>query len=183
MLGIPVRAPAYRPAVAIATASEADVPALIALINALAAERSQLFIQPVDPASGVAVLRTHLAAIAENGAEAVLVARDGEALVGLITGARGGHPARRGVVEIGLGVRPSHRARGIGFALLTALEDWARAASCHRLSLRVVTTNTPALALYRRAGFTVEGLLEGTAILDGKPVNELQMGKSLAPAA
>lgn len=158
-----------------------DVRELIALINTLAAERSQLFIQPVDPVTGVAALHAHLAAIAISRSEAVLVARDGAALVGLVTGTLGSHPARRGVVDIGIGVRATHRGRGVGSALLAALERWARSASCHRLSLHVVTTNAAAIALYRKAGFAVEGTLKATAILDGRPIDELQMGKLLAP--
>jgi RimJ/RimL family protein N-acetyltransferase len=165
----------------IAVPSEADVPALIALINALAAERNQLFIQPVDPLTGIEALRAHLAAIAANSEEAVLVARDRGELVGLITGTRGSHPARRGAVEIGIGVRASHRNKGIGFALLTALERWARATGCHRLSLRVVTGNAPAIALYRKAGFLIEGMLDATALLEGQAIDELQMGKTLSP--
>ena len=69
-----------KPAIAIAVPGEDDIPALIGLINALAAERSQLFIQPIDPVSGIAALRAHLAAIATSVDEAVLVARDGHAL-------------------------------------------------------------------------------------------------------
>jgi len=157
-----------------------DIPALIALINALAAEHSQLFIQPIDPISGIPVLRKHLAAIAASGDEAVFVARDGGALVGLVTGIRGSHPARRGVVDIGIGVLPGYRSRHIGSALLGALEAWARASGCHRLSLHVATTNAPAIALYRKACFAIEGKLEQTAILDGRWVDEFQMGKILA---
>ncbi|HWE75414.1 MAG TPA: GNAT family N-acetyltransferase [Stellaceae bacterium] len=179
---------ALRPAtsyssITVAAPGEADVPALIALINTLAAERNQLFIQPVDPISGRKLVSVHLAAIAASGNEVVLVARDRDQLVGLITGMRGDHPARRGVVEIGIGVRASHRSQGVGFALMMALERWAREAGCHRLSLRVVTRNTPAIALYRKAGFAVEGMLEATAILDGLRIDELQMGKTLGPTA
>lgn len=171
------------PAAVIGVPGEADVPDLIALINTLAAERSQLFIQPVDPVTGVAALREHLAAIAASGSEAVLVARDDDELVGLVTGTRGSHPSRRGVIEIGIGVRATHRGRGIGFALLAALERWALSTSCHRLSLHVVTSNTAAIALYRKIGFVVEGTLKANAILDGHPLDELQMGKLLGPLA
>jgi RimJ/RimL family protein N-acetyltransferase len=167
--------------VTVAPPGEADVPALIALINTLATERNQLFIQPIDRASGEPLLRAHLASIATSGNETVLVARDREQLVGLITGMRGDHPARRGVVEIGIGVRVSHRSQGVGFSLMMALERWAREAGCHRLSLRVVTRNAPAIALYRKAGFAIEGMLEATAILDGQRIDELQMGKTLGP--
>jgi RimJ/RimL family protein N-acetyltransferase len=165
--------------------SEHDVVALIALINALAAEPSQLFIQPIDPTNGIVLLRQHLAAIRASGGEVVLVARElgmvsGE-LIGLITGTRGVHPARRGVVEVGIGIRATHRGRGVGFALLTALEDWARTHACHRLHLQVATTNTPAIALYRKAAFVLEGKMKATAIVDGQHIDEIKMAKILGP--
>ena len=52
---------ALRPAaicsdIKVAVPGDADVPALIELINTLAAERNQLFIQPVDPISGQVLL-------------------------------------------------------------------------------------------------------------------------------
>lgn len=180
-LSRPAVSPSPALAAKIGVPGDDDVPALVALINALAAERNQLFIQPVDPVTGIAAVRAHLAAIALSGAETVLVARDGYELVGLITGTRGGHPARRGVIDIGIGVRASHRGKGIGFALLTALETWARNAGCHRLQLHVVTGNAPAIALYRKAGFAVEGKLEATAMLDGETLDEFEMGKLIGP--
>ena len=181
MSAVPNLVAPLSPAATIGVPGEDDVPALIALINTLAAEHSQLFIQPVDPVTGVAALRAHLAAIATSGSEAVLVARDGSSLSGLVTGTRGGHPARRGVIDIGIGVRADHRGQGIGFALLAALEAWAHGAGCHRLQLHVVTTNAPAIALYRKAGFAIEGKREATAMLDGQMLDEFEMGKLLHP--
>lgn len=169
--------------IAISTPDVAEIPRLITLINALAYEHSELFIQPIDPVTGRDQLRRHLMSIAASGDETVLVARDGDALVGLITGMRGDHPARRGVVEIGVGVLPEYRGQGIGFALMMALERWAREAGCHRLSLRVVTRNAAAIKLYCKAGFAIEGRLEATAMLDGQRLDELQMGKALGPAS
>jgi RimJ/RimL family protein N-acetyltransferase len=171
----------HKSEVVIGAPGDADIRELIVLINALADEQSELFIQPIDPVSGPAQLRHHLASIAASGDEVILVARDGDALVGLITGIRGNHPARRGVVEIGIGVLAESRGQGIGFALMMALERWAREAGCHRLSLRVVTRNAVAIKLYCKAGFAVEGRLHATAMLDGQRVDEMQMGKTLRP--
>jgi GNAT superfamily N-acetyltransferase len=56
------------------------------------------------------------------------------------------------IPELTIGVRPEHRGRGIGGALLTGLLDRARAAGLDALSLSVERTN-PALALYERHGF------------------------------
>ena len=126
------------------------VPALIALINTLAAEHNQLFIQPIDPASGEKLLRAHLASIATSGNETVLVARDREQLVGLITGMRGDHPARRGVVEIGIGVRASHRSQGVGFSLMMALSSAGHAkpavTACRCASSRATRRRSPFIA-------------------------------------
>lgn len=104
----------------------AEVPALITLVNTLATEPNFFFINPIDPVNGVAVVRNHLETIAASATEAVLVAHIGTDLAGLITGTRGVHPARRGAVDVGLGVRPDWRRRGIGQMLLRALERWAR---------------------------------------------------------
>jgi RimJ/RimL family protein N-acetyltransferase len=50
-----------------------------------------------------------------------------------------------------------HRGGGIGRALLSALIDWARAGGAHKVSLSVWPTNHPAIGLYARFGFQVEG--------------------------
>lgn len=165
--------------VAVAVPTNADVPELIALINILATERNFLFIMPIDPKSGVSVVISHLASIAATGNEAVLIARSDGEMVGLITGIRGTHPARRGSVEIGIGVRPDQRGRGVGLHLMTGLEAWARRVGCHRLQLRVVTTNLPAIALYRKVGFATEGVLRAGAIVGGMRYDDLQMAKIL----
>jgi RimJ/RimL family protein N-acetyltransferase len=156
-----------------------DVPALAALINELAREATFLFIMPIEGASGTAALRGHLASIAAGGGGFVLVADGGGDLVGLATATRGHHPARRGAAEIGIGVRASARGRGIGRALMLGVEHWASNAGIRRLHLSVVTTNAPAIALYRGLGFAEEGVLRASAEVDGVFVDELAMAKLL----
>jgi GNAT superfamily N-acetyltransferase len=168
-------APASAVDVAIPTA--ADVPALIALVNALATEPNFLFINPIDPVAGVAIVKSHLDAIAANRNEIVLVAREGSELVGLVTGLRGTHPARRGAIDIGLGVLPDHRRRGIGRVLMLGLERWALSVGCHRLQLRVTTENAAAFALYRKCGFLVEGVYHAGAMIDGRYYDDFEMAK------
>lgn len=62
-----------------------------------------------------------------------------------------------GVVDLGMFVVEGQRGGGIGSALLEAVIDWARAANAHKISLGVWPTNHPAIGLYARYGFRVEG--------------------------
>jgi RimJ/RimL family protein N-acetyltransferase len=62
-----------------------------------------------------------------------------------------------GIAELGMFVVGGHRGGGVGRALLEAVIDWARAAGAHKVSLAAWPTNHPALGLYARYGFRVEG--------------------------
>ena len=165
------------PRIVVGAPAERDIPGLIALINALAAEAGALFVNPIDTETGPEALRIHLAAMAQSGNEAVLVAEREGTLAGFLTARRGVHPATRGVAEIGIGVAAAHRRIGIGRALMTALDGWASAAGIHRVQLDVVASNTPAIALYRQFGYEVEGMLRASARIDGRMVDRLMMAK------
>lgn len=51
-------------------------------------------------------------------------------------------------------VATEHRRRGLATAVMGALQRWAADRGAHSVYLQVVADNEPALALYRRAGFT-----------------------------
>lgn len=50
-------------------------------------------------------------------------------------------------------VHEKHRGAGVGRALLAAAETAARARGCCKITLEVLSNNTPAIAAYDRAGF------------------------------
>jgi ribosomal protein S18 acetylase RimI-like enzyme len=79
----------------------------------------------------------------------------------------------------GLAVRPAARRRGAGSALLAAAEDFARARSARKLSLRVFSTNAAAIRLYERLGFQREGLLREEFLINGAYVDDVLMTKYL----
>lgn len=58
--------------------------------------------------------------------------------------------------ELSMGVKPAHRGRGVGSALLDMVIAQARVRHCRALSLSVEDGNG-AKSLYRRAGFIVVG--------------------------
>jgi ribosomal-protein-alanine N-acetyltransferase len=56
-----------------------------------------------------------------------------------------------------LAVAPSERRQGNGHLLVTHMLEKARAEGCRNATLEVRGSNQAALALYRKAGFTVQG--------------------------
>lgn len=54
---------------------------------------------------------------------------------------------------VSLWVSPAARGRGVGDALIAAVEEWARGIGAARLRLEVVMSNMPARSLYVRNGF------------------------------
>lgn len=79
----------------------------------------------------------------------------------------------------GLAVAPGSRGRGVATALLAAAERFARERGGSKLSLRVLSTNEPALRLYERAGFRREGTLRAEFCIQGSYVDDIIMAKQL----
>lgn len=76
-------------------------------------------------------------------------------------------------------VAPEHRGQGIGRMLLDAAIHWARQRSSAWLSLGVTCADTPALHLYRNAGFVIVGAPE--PLRDGAELQVQNMRLALAP--
>ncbi|MBT2429450.1 GNAT family N-acetyltransferase [Streptomyces sp. ISL-112] len=81
----------------------------------------------------------------------------------------------------GLAVAAWARGAGVGRTLLRAAFAEARRQGAERITLRVLGHNTPARALYASEGFAVEGVLSGEFFLHGRYVDDVLMGRSLAP--
>jgi L-phenylalanine/L-methionine N-acetyltransferase len=82
------------------------------------------------------------------------------------------------VGQIGMGVHDDWTGKGIGTRLLAALIDPAdRWLGLRRLQLTVFSDNEPAIRLYRRFGFEVEGTHREFALRDGALVDALVMAR------
>lgn len=84
---------------------------------------------------------------------------------------------RRG--GLGMGLLPEYRGQGLGSKLLGSVLDHAKNFGLEKVELHVYTSNQTAIALYKKFGFEIEGLIKKYRILDGEYFDALTMAKFL----
>jgi putative acetyltransferase len=87
-------------------------------------------------------------------------------------------PRRRHTGQIGMAVRDDWQGKGVGSALMQAAVDLAdRWLNLDRLELEVYIDNEPAVRLYRKFGFTIEGTMIRYGYRDGQFVDAYMMAR------
>lgn len=137
--------------IAIGHATDADTEALAALW-----ERAGLTRPWNDPHADIALAR-------RGPHSTILVARDGGRILG---SAMVGHDGHRGWVYY-LAVEPDLQGRGLGRALLRAVEDWLRARAVPKLMLLVRPDNEKVRGFYAAEGYVEEPRIVFSRRLDG----------------
>jgi L-amino acid N-acyltransferase YncA/DNA-binding transcriptional ArsR family regulator len=89
-------------------------------------------------------------------------------------------PAYDHVVDLSVYVAREERGRGVGDALLGALEQRARSLGYHKMVLAAFPTNAPGMRLYERHAFQTVGVYHEQGMLDGAWVDVIAMEKILA---
>ena len=101
---------------------------------------------------------------------------------GRVVGTLGLHveanPRRRHCAGLGMAVHDDDQGHGVGTALLAAALDLAdNWLGVRRVELHVYPDNAPAIRLYERFGFAVEGTARDYAFRGGAYVDALMMGR------
>lgn len=135
--------------VRIRAASTSDLPVLVDLLTALFTIEADFSPDTEAQRLGLALM------LSDPRRRMVLVAERGGAVVGMVTGQLLVSTAEGGlsVLVEDMVVEEASRGRGVGRALLSAIEDWAAERGATRLQLLADRENAPALAFYDRAGW------------------------------
>jgi putative acetyltransferase len=91
------------------------------------------------------------------------------------------NPRRKGTGDLIIYLHQDFHNVGLGTAMLTKLIELAKEEGLHRVGLDVIADNKPAIRLYQKFGFKVEGVKKEAYFgEDGKYHDELVMGLILA---
>ncbi|MCQ4158568.1 GNAT family N-acetyltransferase [Roseomonas sp. GC11] len=137
-------------------ATEADLPAILAILNQ--AIRETLAVWHTEEAT----LEARLSWLRERQGRGlpVLVVAEGDTILGFASyGDFRPFAGYAQTVEHSIYVDPAAQGRGLGSALLAALLERARAAGLHVMVGAIEAGNTASIALHRKAGFVEAGRL------------------------
>jgi putative acetyltransferase len=130
------------------------------------------------PFPSVEQWRKRLAEPAEGLFSLVACVEDNEVVGQLALQTFPHRPRRHHVGQIGMAVRDDWQGKGVGTALMQAAIELAdKWLNLIRLELDVFTDNVPAIRLYEKFGFTIEGTLVDFAFRDGQYVDTYIMAR------
>ena len=161
---------------AIRDATEADLPAILAIHNHHIAETTAIWRnRPADLAERQAWFAERLA----KGFP-VLVAEEAGRFLGYASyGPFRAGEGYDGAVENSVYVVEEAQGRGVAMALMEALVDRARAEGRHSMVAGIGLPNDASIALHRKLGFAERGTLEGIGRKFGRELDLLFMQKAL----
>ncbi|MFD0048078.1 arsinothricin resistance N-acetyltransferase ArsN1 family A [Actinomycetes bacterium NPDC127524] len=87
-----------------------------------------------------------------------------------------------GVADLSVYISRSHRGKGIGSMLLSAIEEKAKESDFHKIVLFTFPFNQLGQGLYRKFGYREVGVFNKQGIMDGKFVDVMAMEKLLGYA-
>jgi RimJ/RimL family protein N-acetyltransferase len=148
----------------------ADFEAMVSMFQRLSAEALRYGLPPYD--------RTRLERwVSGLDGGILLLALEREKVVGVALISGLWNTRRRGVGEFVTYVHQDYHGQGLGTFLTKSILEEARRKGFHKITLKVVADNLPAIKAYERAGFVQEGRLREEFVDDGgKYHDQLVMG-------
>lgn len=144
-----------------------DAVARLALKRQLDRETHSMLLEPDERTETADDLRVALERIAGIPNSVVLVAESDRQLIGYVGATGGAYRRDRHTAYVVIGVLAAASGRGVGGALLEALDGWAGQAYVRRFELTVMASNERAGRLYERHGFLREGCRRACLTVDG----------------
>ncbi len=154
-----------------------DAKKIVDFYNYVGGETSFLSFEKDEYPLGVKEQEEDIKGLEGNVNNTMLLALDGEEIVGIATIHSSHKIKSRHEGELGIVVAKEYQGQGIGSRLIEMLIDWCKGNGVTtRIRLDTRADNTMAVSLYLKFGFMVEGCLKNQTLLDGKYYDLYIMG-------
>lgn len=154
-----------------------DAKKIVDFYNYVGGETSFLSFEKDEYPLGAEEQEAEIKRLEGNVNKTMLLALDGEEIVGIATINSSHKLKSRHEGELGIVVAQKYQGQGIGSRLIQMLIDWCKGNGVTtRIRLDTRTDNTAAVSLYLKFGFVVEGCLRNQTLLNGKYYDLYIMG-------
>lgn len=138
-------------------------------------ESSFMLYEPLERKTTVLEMENNIDSTISSGS--IIYILEEEEICGYVLASRGRANKNKHSAYIVIGILEKTCNKGYGRKLLTKIEQWAKINMVTRLELTVMENNKPALALYKKMGYEIEGRKVNSLKMKGEFVNEFYMGK------
>ena len=141
---------------------------LIALLDQIGHESSFTSLDENGIAMSESEMELFIDQQAQSENQITLLAFLNDELVGVVNITADQRPRVRHIGDVFLGIKKAYWGNGLGSILMEEAIEWAQSSgSIRRLQLTVQKRNTAAVHLYEKMGFSIEGLQERGACIEG----------------
>lgn len=159
--------------------TRSDAEEYLNLIKVIDAESEFLLFEEGERSTTLTEQEKRIKELEKIDNRTIFVGEKNNKMIGYLI-ANGGQTKRnRHSAYIVIGIMKSHTGQGVGTRLFERLEEWAINRNISRLELGLMDRNIPALLLYKKMGFELEGVKKDAFYVNGNYVNEYMMAKIL----
>jgi RimJ/RimL family protein N-acetyltransferase len=154
----------------------ADAEKIVSFLNQVGGESDNLSYGENECWQTVDAQRSMLEGAVTEGLELVLKAEVDGSITGLLTFFRDSRPRLLHIADLAMAVSASYWNKGLGTHLLTQAISWAKENGIRKINLKVKEENAPAIAIYQKLGFRVEGASTRGVFINGQFYSDVMMG-------
>lgn len=153
-----------------------DAAQLIEYLNIIGGESDFLTFGPGDFGRSVEAEAEFIENALKRKNALFLVAVANGKIIGNLNFSGGSRERTSHTGEFGVSVLKDYWGMGIGEELIRYLINWSRGSGIRKINLRVRQDNLKAISLYKKLGFTEEGIVKRDSLIGGKFYDSLLMG-------
>mgnify|MGYP002510260447 CR=1 FL=1 len=156
-----------------------DIDPFVKLLTTIYDESEYLIYNPGEYAPSNSDAVSNLEHYITSPSNAIYVAENNGELVGFSIVTTEKFERTRHEANFSMGVIRHYREKGLGQSLINSIEAWCLNHNIRRIEVSVVPENETAVALFKAAGYQIDGELRDKLYIDGRYFNKYIMSKLL----
>ncbi|MFQ3543713.1 GNAT family protein [Halobacillus rhizosphaerae] len=159
--------------------TQEDASPFAQLMRSVEQDSQYMLFEPEERSTTVEDHKRKIQLINESPNSTLLAEESDQKLAGYLLAIGGMAKRNKHCAYIVIGILKEHRGLGLGTKLFQHVEDWAKKQNIHRLELNAAVQNEAGIALYKKAGFSIEGVRKDSLLINNHYVDEYYMAKLL----